>query len=102
MSFESAASGTERRRARAMLALGVDLRLVAPLLVNTPGIATNGLVVRKDLVDGERYRDARDLKGMTVAVPVNTYRYHLDRLATSGGLTLDDLSLELMAPPDAI
>jgi len=53
-----------------------------------------GFVVRKDLIDSGRYKEATDFKGFTVAIPGNTGSQgdvFLEKFAAQGGWTLRDV-----------
>jgi len=68
------------------------------------GNGTNGLIVRKDLVDQGKYKGLADLKGMKVALTpppmASVSAYNLDSALQTVGLTLKDIEMVGLALPD--
>ena len=50
------------------VARGIKLKIVADKASSQPGYGVNQILVRKDLVDGGRYKSPADLKGMKLAL----------------------------------
>jgi len=50
------------------VARGIKLKIVADKASSQPGYGVNQILVRKDLVDSGRYKTAKDLKGMVLAL----------------------------------
>jgi NitT/TauT family transport system substrate-binding protein len=69
--------------------------MVAGMTRMDPGDNDGGILVRKDLVDGDQARDWPDLRGRVVAVPArgSVNDYALARGLQTGGLTLGDVEL---------
>jgi NitT/TauT family transport system substrate-binding protein len=74
---------------------GVAVKIVAYNIVIGENDHSSAFVVRKDLVDGGQYHDARDLKGRTVGVPPAsaTPLIFLERWLAKGGLALADVQV---------
>lgn len=72
---------------------GAQLRVVADASSDPPGYGYQPLVVRSDLVASGRYKEPRDLRGMTFALsaPGASSWALADRILRRGGLTLRDV-----------
>jgi len=84
------------------LARGIDLRIVADKATIRTGYSYEGLVIRRDLVDGGRFKTLADLKGLKIALAARGISPHIDlaMFAARGNLTLDDVEVVIMAFPD--
>ena len=56
---------------------GIDMTIVAGAGQHSPGHGVISIVLRKDLVEGKRYRTAADLKGMKLATGVTSASHFL-------------------------
>jgi len=81
---------------------GVRLHIVADKQFFPAGYEGSGILVRTDLFDSGRVREARDLRGLTIAqgAPGTTQEVQLDALLQEGGLTFDDVVLKTVAYAD--
>lgn len=79
---------------------GLDIRIIADKGTNYAGKSYYGLVVRKDLA-GE-IKDYKDLKGRKIGVfSVGTLNeYAVEKALTKAGLTVKDVNLIPLGPPD--
>src|SRR5881227_3649224 len=77
---------------------GIQLRVVADKGSVTDKLEYSTLVVRKDLVDGGRYKSLADLKGMTVAAasPGSGSESSLNEALKKGGLKFTDVKVVYM------
>jgi NitT/TauT family transport system substrate-binding protein len=83
------------------VAQNVALRAVADKGSMRPGYGFSGLLVRKDLVDGGRYKTFKDLKGMKIAVGTfgSANSSAVNEALKRGGLTWADATMvELQFP----
>ncbi len=80
---------------------GVDVRIVADKGTMMKDLNYQGLVIRKELIDGGQISDYKDLKGHKFAISGHgvTTEYLLDDALTKGGLTLDDVDSVTMGFP---
>ncbi|MGQ0550897.1 MAG: ABC transporter substrate-binding protein [Armatimonadota bacterium] len=80
------------------LARGIDLRIVADKGSIRTGQSYEGLVIRKDLVDGGRYRGPADLRGLRIALPGRgiSPQVTLALFARQGNLNMEDIQLVIM------
>ena len=80
---------------------GILLRIVADKGSVTDKLEYSTLVVRKDLVDGGRYKSLPDLKGMTVATgsPGSGSESSLNEALKKGGLKFADVKVVYMGFP---
>ena len=69
-----------------------------------PGHGYEALVIRKDYIDSGKVKDYKDLKGLTVAIPVrgNTDEHAVALALEKGGLTLNDIKEVELSFPDMI
>jgi NitT/TauT family transport system substrate-binding protein len=84
------------------VARGIDLRIVADQASMKPGYGYSSLMVRKDLVDGGRYRSFADLKGLKVAIgaPGTGTASALNETLKRGGLKYDDVDVVYLGYPE--
>jgi len=76
---------------------GIDIKLVSHSSLVTPSDASAGLVVRKDLVDAGRYKEPKDLEGMTIAYNGSTLsQLFIERILSHGGLQPTDATLTIV------
>lgn len=82
------------------VARGLDIRIVADKGTNYPGRPYFGFVVRQDLAD--EITDYADLKGRRIGLfSVGTLNeYTVEKALARGGLTVDDVTLVPLGPPD--
>jgi NitT/TauT family transport system substrate-binding protein len=86
------------------VANGINLRIVADKGSVTDKLEYSTLLIRKDLVDGGRYKTLRDLKGMTVAAasPGSGSESSLNEALKKGGLKFTDVNVVYMGFPDML
>jgi NitT/TauT family transport system substrate-binding protein len=60
--------------------------------------------MRQDLLDSGRYKEPRDLRGMTIALSSlgATPQLYTERILARGGLTADDVTFTLLSFPDMV
>jgi NitT/TauT family transport system substrate-binding protein len=78
------------------VARGLALKIIAPQATTLPGDKHAAFVVRKDILDGGKYKTPADLKGMTIAagpVPGTTGQLLVEDVLKKGGLTTSDVNL---------
>ncbi|MCC6176017.1 MAG: ABC transporter substrate-binding protein [Chloroflexi bacterium] len=82
---------------------GLDLRIVAPLHTERPPVATP-LVVRKELWESGEVRTVSDLRGKRVAINSkgSATEYWLWSALGTGGLTPNDVDVQILPFPDAV
>jgi NitT/TauT family transport system substrate-binding protein len=87
-------------------AVGRDIELK---IINHNSLVTSTdhgsvLSVRKDLVDSGRYREYKDLKGMTfgLAAPGGSGQLYVERVLTGAGLTAADVNWVTISVPDML
>jgi NitT/TauT family transport system substrate-binding protein len=82
------------------VARGLDIRMIADKGTNFEGKSYYNLVVRKDLLD--QIKDYKDLKGRKIGVfSVGTLNeYTVEKALEKGGLTVNDVTLVPLGPPD--
>jgi NitT/TauT family transport system substrate-binding protein len=86
------------------IARGIDVKIVGINdLVNQDYNATY-LVVRQGLLDSGRYRELKDLRGMTIATPGTgtVATIYLEHILARGGLTADDVAFTNIFFPDML
>jgi NitT/TauT family transport system substrate-binding protein len=85
-------------------ARGVGFKLVADKSSMPPGFGSNALLVRKDHVDSGRFRDAPDLRGMTIGTTpplgATVVSIGLDRILRLGGLSETDVDVRPLSFAD--
>jgi NitT/TauT family transport system substrate-binding protein len=83
---------------------GILLRVVADKGAVTDKLEYSTLVIRKDLVDGGRYKTLSDLKGMTIAVasPGSGSESSLNEALKKGGLKFSDVKTVYMGFPQML
>jgi NitT/TauT family transport system substrate-binding protein len=84
------------------IASGADIRAVADKGQGRPGTEFVHLVMRKDLVEGGRFKGPKDLRGLRLSVnaPGLIQEYILAKYAESGGVPWKDLNVIAIAPPN--
>jgi NitT/TauT family transport system substrate-binding protein len=84
------------------IARGIDMKVVAYFAAAHPAHKGLAILVRKDHVDSGRYKEPRDLKGMTIAVlnPASSIAMYLEMGLAKAGLSLDDIELLSLPYPD--
>ncbi len=86
------------------VARDVPVKIVAMMSGNVGGLPyrTAAVVVRQDLIDGGRYREPRDLKGMTLGLSSEggTATYLIERGLGQHGLTLADVTFQIVQLQD--
>jgi NitT/TauT family transport system substrate-binding protein len=84
------------------VARGIDLKVVADQASMRPGYGYSSLMVRKDLVDGGRYKTFADLKGMKVAIgaPGTGTASALNETLKRGGLKYADVEVVYLGFPE--
>jgi NitT/TauT family transport system substrate-binding protein len=83
----------------------VDERIVAPLSYIPAGDKNAALLIRQDHIDSGRYREPRDLKGLTIAtgsVPKSSAQNFVEQALAKGGLKAEDADLVTMGFPDML
>ncbi len=83
------------------IARGIDMKIVADKTQTVPGLGTQSLVVRKDLIESGRYRALADLRGMKVASPApgSASMTIMTKMLARGGLTIKDVDSVFLAVP---
>jgi NitT/TauT family transport system substrate-binding protein len=81
---------------------GVDVRAIASSTVNQKGDHPAQFMVRQDLVESGKYKQASDLKGMNVAAGAANAQFYVDRFLGSGGLTLKDVNVVNVGVQDVL
>jgi NitT/TauT family transport system substrate-binding protein len=84
------------------VARGINLKIVADQASMRPGYGYSSLMVRKDLVDGGRYKTFSDLKGMKVAIgaPGTGTAAALNATLKRGGLKYGDVEVVYLGFPE--
>jgi len=84
------------------VARGINLRIVADQASMKPGYGYSSLMVRKDLVDGGRYKSFADLKGMKIAIgaPGTGTASALNETLKRGGLKYADVEVVYLGFPE--
>lgn len=98
------ASGAAAAALYNAVARGADVRIVLEVGGTLPGFPHYVLAVRKDLVDSGAVRDWADLRGLRIANTGTGNGLHrgIDLALARGGLTLADIEMPIMAPPDML
>ena len=83
------------------VARGIKIRIVADKASSPPGYGGTKILVRKDLIESGRYRDAKDLKGMRFAMnaPGVSNTSTLNTLLRSAGLSYADVETSTCRSP---
>jgi NitT/TauT family transport system substrate-binding protein len=86
------------------VARGVHLRAVVDKQRTEPDSKNTALVARRDLWDNGEIRSVADLRGRTIATVISTggQEYYIGKILGAVGLTLDDVVLQGMPPPDQL
>ncbi|HUI94304.1 MAG TPA: ABC transporter substrate-binding protein [Xanthobacteraceae bacterium] len=84
------------------VARGISIRIVADKASSPPGYGATKILVRKDLIDGGRYREPKDLKGFRFAMnaPGVSNTSTLNTLLKSVGLRYSDVETVDLPFPD--
>ena len=84
------------------VARGINLKVVADQASMKPGYGYSSLMVRKDLVDGGRYKTFADLKGLKVAIgaPGTGTASALNETLKRGGLKYADVEVVYLGFPE--
>jgi NitT/TauT family transport system substrate-binding protein len=84
------------------VARGINLKVVADQASMKPGYGYSSLMVRKDLVDGGRYKTFADLKGLKVAIgaPGTGTASALNETLKRGGLRYADVEVVYLGFPE--
>jgi NitT/TauT family transport system substrate-binding protein len=83
---------------------GINIRIVADRASISDSYEYSTLLIRKDLVDSGRYKDLRDLKGMTLAAAAQGAgsESSLNEALKKGGLKFSDVNVIYMGFPEQI
>ena len=83
------------------IARGIDMKIVADKTQTVPGLGTQSLVVRKDLIESGRFKTIADLRGMKVASPApgSASMTIMTKMLARGGLTIKDIDSAFLAVP---
>jgi NitT/TauT family transport system substrate-binding protein len=83
---------------------GINMKIVADKASVAEGYEYSTLLVRKDLVDGGRYKSLADLKGMTVATASKGAgsESSLNEALKKGGLKFSDVNVVYMGFPEML
>ena len=84
------------------IAHDIPIKIVADKGAVSPGHGYLALIVRKDHVDSGRYKDFKDLKGMTLAVTAKGVSQEIvtEMYLKKAGLSLNDIKLRHLAYSD--
>jgi ABC-type nitrate/sulfonate/bicarbonate transport system substrate-binding protein len=80
----------------------IPLRIVGYNAIISTRDTSGGWMVRQDLIDGGRYHEPKDLKGMTIAISSRGAigEIWVDRVLAKGGLTSGDVQFQQITFPD--
>ncbi len=83
---------------------GADIRIVLGTGVLRPGSSYVVLVIRKDLAEGGKIKQVRDLKGLKLAAFAKgtITDYVLDEILRHGGIAQSDVDVQYLAPPNIV
>jgi len=86
------------------VARGLGVKIVADKSTSAPGLGTGALMVRKALIEAGRYKAARDLKGLKVAVPGpgTGTSTSIDRFLATVGMSIADVELVYLSFPQMV
>lgn len=84
------------------IAQDIPIKIVSDKGTVTPGHGYLALIVRKDHVDSGRYKNLKDLKGMTLAVTAKgvSQQIVIEKYLQKAGLTANDIKLVTLAYSD--
>lgn len=84
------------------LARGIDLRIVADKATIRTGYSYEALIIRRDLVEGGRFRSLADLRGLRIALAARGISPHIDLalFAQRGNVKPEEVDIVVMAFPD--
>lgn len=83
----------------------VDERIVGPLTYTPPGDKNASILIRKDLVDSGKYKEPKDMKGMTIVagpVPNTSAQCFTEQGLAKGGLKASDVQFVNLGFPDEL
>lgn len=85
-------------------ARGINIRIVADKSSSSPGHGIQPLLVRKDLVTSGKFKDFRDLKGLTIASGATgiSTSVTLNEALKKGGLAYSDVTVVNMGYPQHV
>jgi len=83
---------------------GADIRIVIGTGVLRPGSSYVVLVLRKDMAEGGKIKQVRDLKGLKLAAFAKgtITDYVLDEILAYGGISQKDVDVQYLAPPNIV
>lgn len=81
---------------------GIELKMLASAAVFTARSHASGVVVRQDHLDSGRFRDARDLRGLKMAVSSVQSQFYVEQILTQAGLGAADVEFTTLAPPEIV
>ncbi len=83
---------------------GADIRIVIGTGVLRPGSSYVVLVLRRDLAEGGKIKQVRDLKGLKLAAFAKgtITDYVLDEILAYGGISQKDVDVQYLAPPNIV
>ena len=86
------------------VARGTGVKIVADKSTSTPGFATAGLLLRKDLIDSGAYKTLADLKGRKIAMaaPGTASTTSTARALATVGLSIKDVELVYLSFPNMV
>ena len=86
------------------VARGLDIKITGFFGLTSPKNTGLGIVVRKDLIDSGKFKDAKDFKGLQIATvsKVSSAAIYLQRALAKGNLTTDDVTQVEMPFPDML
>ena len=86
------------------MAQGLPLKIVADRVANMPDSQSTVWMVRGELLDKGLVGEARDLRGLTIALggAGTIVQVELERILQMGGLTADDVIVQQIPYPDQI
>ena len=84
------------------IAQGISVRIVLPLTSAPPGDQSNGVLVRKELINSGRVREPVDLRGLRLAFTTKGHSTEmlLDTVLSAGGIGLQDVQTVELAYPE--
>lgn len=79
----------------------IPLKIVAAASISRPGDASAALLIRQDHIDSGRYKELKDLKGMSLAENSlgTSSQLFTEKILAQGGLTKDDVTFPTIPFP---
>ncbi|MBV9121041.1 MAG: ABC transporter substrate-binding protein, partial [Chloroflexi bacterium] len=79
----------------------IPLRIIAAASISRKGDASAALLVRQDLIDSGRYKELKDLKGMSIAENSlgTSSQLFTEKILAQGGLTKSDVTFPTVSFP---